>query len=59
MNDTQVLGTVEVKGKQYAIVESAMGGYINGEFSRYLLVPLAAVPKNIPSDQMVEVVLDS
>lgn len=52
-----VLGTVEVKGKQYAIVETGEGGYINGVYSAYALAPVATVDKNIPKEQMAEVVM--
>lgn len=53
-----VLGTAQVKGQEYAIVESAEGGFINGIFSKYLLVPLSCVEKNIPPNQRVEIVVD-
>jgi hypothetical protein len=49
-----ILGTVEVKGKQYGIVESAEGGYVNGIYTKYLLAPLATIEKTIPPEQRAD-----
>lgn len=42
-----IIGNVEIAGKTYALVESGTGGYVNGIFTRYLVVPIANLEKKV------------
>ena len=45
---TQAIGQVDINGKTYAIVDpGGAGGYINGIYARYLIVPFSNVDKQI------------
>lgn len=49
----KVLGTTEINGKQYAIVDPGVPVYANGMFAKFILVPTSEVQKSIPADQWV------
>lgn len=53
----QVLGEIQFKGKTLLVVEHGPGVYVNGVFSRLLLVPPSSIDRNIPD--LVEVVKEN
>lgn len=53
----QVLGEIQFKGQTLLVVEHGPGVYVNGVFSRLLLVPPNAVERTIPNQ--VEIVTES
>jgi hypothetical protein len=45
---TTAIGQIQINGVNFAIVDpGSAGGYLNGIFARYLVVPFSIVDKNI------------
>ena len=40
-------GQVVVEGNTYTIIESGKGGYINGLYCRYILMPVSAIIRSV------------
>lgn len=55
--DMKILGEVQFNGKPLLVVESGVGGYVNGIFTRLLLVPPSCI--DTPMENPVEIVTES
>jgi len=45
----KVLGTLNVEGKQYALISISGGTYVNGIFAKYLLTPVSSIERELDS----------